>query len=177
MLPLGNDILILALSAHNHLRAPYYALMATAGSLLGSFVTIWLAAKGNDSIRSYLSGKRANYLARKVEQHAGWLVAIACLMPPPFPFTTLLGAAAALEYPPRKLLGIVGAMRFLRFAMEAALGVHYGRWIVTQAESPRLQYTIVVIAVVSVAGSAYSIFKWIKSSKPAKHKIRAKAHA
>jgi membrane protein YqaA with SNARE-associated domain len=171
MLPLGNDILILALSAHNHTRAPYYALMATAGSVLGCFITIWLSSKGNESVRSHLSGKQANYLSRKVAQHGGWMVAIACLMPPPFPFTTVIGATAVLNYPKRKLLAIVGAMRFLRFAIEAGLGVHYGRWIVMQAESPQLQHFIIAITILSIGGSAYSIFKWIRNSKPAKRKV------
>ena len=33
--PLGNDLLIIAMSARKHILIPYYALMATAGSVLG----------------------------------------------------------------------------------------------------------------------------------------------
>jgi len=177
MLPLGNDILILALSAHKHALAPYYVLMATAGSVVGCFITIWLSSKGNESIRSHLTGKRANYFVKQVEHHAGWVVAIACLMPPPFPFTTLVGASAAFEYPRGKLLAIIGGMRFLRFAIEAGLAVHYGRWMVTIAKSPRLEHFIIAITVISIAGSGYSIFKWIRDSRPAKRKVRAKSAA
>ena len=45
-LPLGNDLLMLGLTAHQHDKLLYYAVMATAGSAAGCFLTDWVARKG-----------------------------------------------------------------------------------------------------------------------------------
>jgi membrane protein YqaA with SNARE-associated domain len=37
VVPIGNDPLVLALSARYHERVPYYVVTATAGSLIGCF--------------------------------------------------------------------------------------------------------------------------------------------
>ncbi len=87
---------------------------------------------------------------------------VASLLPPPFPFTAIVAAAAAFRYPRRKLLGVVAIGRFLRFAIEGALAVHYGRWIIGQAESPLLERVMIAVIVISIGGSAISIYQWVE---------------
>jgi membrane protein YqaA with SNARE-associated domain len=55
--PMGNDLLVLALSARYHERMLYYALMATAGSLIGCFVTDWISRKSETRQKKYVSRK------------------------------------------------------------------------------------------------------------------------
>jgi membrane protein DedA with SNARE-associated domain len=107
-----------------------------------------------------VSEKTLAYVRTQVEKRADWALVVASLMPPPFPFTAFVGAAAAFRYPRKKLFRYVGIGRFVRFAIEGALAIHYGRWIVKQAESPLLEHTIIVLVVISIAGSAYSIYQW-----------------
>ncbi len=85
---------------------------------------------------------------------------VASLMPPPFPFTAFVAAAAAFRYPRIKLLSFVGVARFVRFVIEGALAIHYGRWIIKQAESPLLEHVMIVLIVISISGSAFSIYRW-----------------
>jgi membrane protein YqaA with SNARE-associated domain len=172
MLPLGNDFLMVALSASHHQRVWYYAAMATLGSVIGTFVTIWLSRKGAQGVEQKRGvGKRLQRVQKKVEQNAGWAVGLASLMPPPFPFTVFVAAAAALKYPTKKLLAVVACGRALRFVIEGLLAVRYGRWVLSLAESPKFKYFIMFITVLSIGGSAWSIFQWVRQS----HGPRAQA--
>jgi hypothetical protein len=86
-------------------------------------------------------------------------------LPPPFPFTGIVAGAAALRYPRQKLFSVIAVGRFVRFAIEAALAVHYGRWIIRQARSPLLEHIMIALIVISIAGSAYSIYDWLRKGK------------
>jgi membrane protein YqaA with SNARE-associated domain len=162
VVPLGNDLLVLALSARYHERVLYYVVMATAGSLIGCLATDWISRKSESRQKKFVSGKNLDYIRKLVEKRAGWTLVVASLMPPPFPFTAFVAAAAAFRYPRIKLLSFVGVARFVRFAIEGALAIHYGRWIIKQAESPLLYRVMIALIVISIGGSAFAIYKWIE---------------
>jgi len=163
VLPFGNDLLVLALSARYHQRVLYYVAMATAGSLIGCFMTDWISRKSESGQKKFVSGKHLDYIRKQVEKRAGWTLVAASLMPPPFPFTAFVAAAAAFRYPRIKLLSFVGVGRFLRFGIEGALAIHYGRWIIKQAESPLLEHVMIALIVISISASAYSLYRWRRS--------------
>jgi membrane protein YqaA with SNARE-associated domain len=160
VVPFGNDLLVLALSARYHQRVLYYVAMATAGSLIGCLMTDWISRKSESGQKKLVSGKHLQYIRKLVEKHAGRTLVVASLMPPPFPFTVFVAAAAAFRYPRIKLLSFVGAGRFMRFAIEGALAIHYGRWIIKQAESPLLEHVMIAVIVISIGASAFSIYQW-----------------
>jgi hypothetical protein len=85
---------------------------------------------------------------------------VASLMPPPFPFTPCVAAAAAFHYPRKKLFGFVAIGRSLRFLIEGGLAIHYGRWIVRQAQSPLLEHIMIAIMIISIVGSVFSVYQW-----------------
>ena len=165
VVPFGNDVLLLALCARYHQRVVYYVAMATLGSVIGCLATDWVSRKGEGSLTKIMPGKRLSYIRKQVEKRAGWTLVVASILPPPFPFTVFVAGAAALRYPRGKLLGSVGVGRFVRFAIEGALAVHYGRWIIKQAESPLLEHIMIALVVISIAGSTYSIYRWFESGK------------
>src|SRR3979411_2961260 len=68
-LPLGNDLLLVALTARDHRMLPVFAVLATAGSLLGCLLTDWVSRKGGEKgIEKFLSGRRLSYVKRKVKK-------------------------------------------------------------------------------------------------------------
>ena len=109
--------------------------------------------------------KRVAYVERKVKEHGAIALATAALMPPPFPFTLFIVVAAALQYPRRKMLLIVAGGRAARFGVEAWLALIYGRRIIDMAQSPYVQGFIIALVVISIAGSAWSIYSWAKKSR------------
>lgn len=165
IVPMGNDLLVLALSARYHDRMLYYAVMATLGSLIGCFATVWVSRKGGSQLKKVASRKRLIDIQQNVQQHAGWTLVAASVLPPPFPFTAIVAAAAAFKYPRKKLFSLVGAGRFVRFVIEGALAIHYGRWIIRQARSPILEDVMIALIVISIAATMISTYQWSKKSR------------
>jgi membrane protein YqaA with SNARE-associated domain len=165
VVPFGNDLLVLALSARYHDRMLYYAVMATLGSLIGCFATDWVSRKGRAQLKKVASRKRLGNIQEHVQHHAAWTLVAASILPPPFPFTAIVAAAAAFKYPRNKLLSFVGAGRFARFVIEGALAIHYGRWIIRQARSPILEDVMIALIVISIGASVISIYQWSEKSK------------
>ncbi len=172
VVPLGNDLLVLALSARYHDRMLYYAVMATLGSLIGCFVTVWVSRKGSSQLKKVASRERLVNIQKLVEKRAGWTLVAVSMLPPPFPFTAIVAAAAAFKYPRIKLFSYVGAGRFARFVIEGALAIHYGRWIIRQARSPILEDIMIGLIVISIGASAISVYEWNeKSKRPAEQAV------
>ncbi|MGH9343430.1 MAG: VTT domain-containing protein, partial [Terriglobia bacterium] len=83
-LPLGNDLLIIAMSTRRHSLVPYYAFMAAAGSVLGCLSVDALSRKGGEKeLEAHVSRKRLEYVRSRMRKNASWALAIASLMPPP----------------------------------------------------------------------------------------------
>jgi membrane protein YqaA with SNARE-associated domain len=165
IVPLGNDLLLLALSARYHDRMLYYAAMATLGSLIGCLATVWIGRTGGPHLKKVASSERLGKIQKQVQKRAGWSLLVASLLPPPFPFTAIVAAAAAFKYPRKKLFSYVGVGRFARFVIEGALAIHYGRWIIRQARSPILEDAMIALIVISIGASAISIYQWKERSK------------
>jgi len=173
-MPLGNDLLMVALTARHNARLPYYAAMATAGSVIGCLIMDLIARKGGEQgLEKTLGGKRTEYVKRKVRKNAGWALAVASLMPPPFPFTPFVAGAAALQYPRKRLLGVVAATRFVRFSIDGLLAVFFGTRILRWAQTPAFIYAMIALIVISIIASAISIYRWIRRSRPAAHPVSA----
>ena len=165
-MPLGNDLLVIALTAAHRERMPYYVTMATIGSVIGVAFTQWVSAKGGQKgIEGYRKSKRIAYVERKVHEHGGIAIATAALMPPPFPFTPFIIVAGALQYPLKRMLLIITACRAVRFATEGVLARIYGRRIIGMAQSPYVERLILALVVISIIGSAWSIYNWVKKSR------------
>jgi membrane protein YqaA with SNARE-associated domain len=165
-LPLGNDLLVIALTARHHERFLYYVAMATVGSVAGVALTHWVSAKsGRKGLKEERRSGRMAYIERKVKERGGFAIATAALMPPPFPFTPFIMVAAALQYPLGRMLAIIAVCRGLRFTIEAWLAVVYGRRIIGLAQTPWVQNFILAVVGISTIGSTVSIVNWVKKSR------------
>lgn len=165
-LPLGNDLLIVALTAAHHDRMFWYVAMATLGSAAGVEFTRWVSAKGGEKgLEATHKTRQIAYVEKKVKERGGVALAVASLMPPPFPFTPFIIVAAALQYPRKRMLTIIAACRALRFTIDGVLALIFGRQIIRLARSPRFETFIIVLVIVSMAGSAFSIYGWIRKSR------------
>jgi membrane protein YqaA with SNARE-associated domain len=167
--PLGNDLLVVAMTAHYHSvpRMLYYAAMSTIGSVLGCLlVDVMLRRAGEKGLEHYLPLKRIEYVKKKVEKNAAWALVAASIAPPPFPFTPFIMAAAALQYPRIRLLMVTGAARMVRFTALGVLALLFGRHILRWAQSEEVQVALIGLIALSVVGSAISVVGWVKRSRP-----------
>jgi len=79
--------------------------------------------------------------------------------------TAFVAAAAAFRYPRSKLLSFLGVARFVRFVIEGLLAIHFGRWIMKQAESGWLYDVMLALILISIGGSAFAIYQWTQGNK------------
>ena len=166
--PLGNDLLVIGMTAHYHgvARMLYYAGMSTIGSVLGCLlVDLVLRPAGEHGLQKHLPEKRLRYVRGKIEQDGAWALAVASIAPPPFPFTPFIMAAAALQYPRRRMLTVVGIARMVRFTALGVLALIFGRRILRWVESDVVGGIMIGLIVLFVVGSVVSVVGWIRRSR------------
>ena len=178
-LPGSMDVITILLAAHRREPWVYYAFMATAGSVLGGYLTYRMARKGGkETLEKRFSKKKAARIYAISEKWGFAAVAIPALLPPPFPIVAMLLAAGALQYPTRKFLAALAVGRAVRYSLLAYLGFHYGRHIV-RLFSQYYKPTLALLIAFSVIGALYGLFEYKRRQKsgqpqvaPAKTRIR-----
>lgn len=167
-MPLGNDLLIVGLTTQHPNRLWMYAPVAAAGSLLGCFLLDLLVRKeGEEGLKKITDAKRVDYLKKKIGERAAFSLALASLAPPPFPFTPIVAAASAFEYPRFKMFTVIGISRIVRFTLVGLLAVFFGKRILSVAKSPVFEGVVIGILVLFIIGSVFSVMKWLKRGKRA----------
>ena len=157
-MPLGKDVLMVVLTIQNHSRMFYYAVMASVGSMVGSLILDLIFRKaGENGLEKHVAPRRLKYVKRKLKSNAAWALVVACLAPPPFPFTPFVSAAAALQYPRRKMLLLIAGARFIRYIIVGGLAIKFGTLLLSWAESRALQVFVIGLVALSVVGSIVSV--------------------
>jgi membrane protein YqaA with SNARE-associated domain len=124
--PIINDLLLINLSIRYPSRMPYYAAMATLGSVAGCLLLYYLARKGGEAMFHKHAGPRAQHIHAWINRNGFVSILMAALLPPPTPFKMFVIAAGALEMPVRTfVLGLIVA-RCFRYFGEGFLAVKYG---------------------------------------------------
>jgi membrane protein YqaA with SNARE-associated domain len=165
--PWGNDLLVVALTARHPTDGNmlYYAAMSTVGSVLGCpLIDVTLRPLGQHSLEKYLSARRMNRMASKVRNSGGQTLAVASLIPPPFPFTAFVMAAAELQYSRVRMMAVIGATRLVRFIIPGALSLRFGTSILRWAKNPIVQGFLIGLIVVCTVG-VISVYTWIRGGR------------
>jgi membrane protein YqaA with SNARE-associated domain len=166
-LPFGNDLLVVTLVARHHKGLPWYVLAAATGSTIGVFVLAWVAAKlGEEGIKKMAGAKRFDKLSAKIGKSGAKAIVLACIAPPPFPFTMVIAAAAALDYSRLRICVINFFSRGVRFLILGLLAIKYGKAILKMADSDVFRWSMIGFIVLCIAGSAFSIYGWLKNVRP-----------
>ena len=131
-LPGSMDLATILLSARDKHLWFYYAAMATAGAVLGGFVTYRLARKGGKEALERKFSKRKIDKILKAFHHWGFAaIAVPAILPPPFPLVPFLVAAGAMQYSKAKFLIALTLGRAIRYTILAFLAAKYGRQILS----------------------------------------------
>jgi membrane protein YqaA with SNARE-associated domain len=151
-LPGSMDIATIFLAARDTHLWLYYALMATAGSVAGGFVTYRLARKGGQEALEHRSSR--GYMRKVCEIFEKWgfaAVAIPALLPPPVPVTPFVVAAGAMQYSLKRFLTALTLARLVRYIILASLAAHYGRQIIDLISHNLLLVGIVILFLLGAA--------------------------
>ncbi len=120
-LPFGIDAAVIILAAQLRTFAWIVPLLATAGSVVGAWLTFWMGMKiGDKELERYVAPKRLQRIRAKIQTRGAVALAVLDLIPPPFPFTPFVLAAGALEVKTSTFFVTLTLCRLLRFGDLAA---------------------------------------------------------
>jgi membrane protein YqaA with SNARE-associated domain len=132
ILPGSMDIATMLLAAHDKKLWFYYAAMATAGSVLGGYVTYRLALKGGkEALEEHFRGENVQKTYRRFERWGFAAIAVTALLPPPIPIFPVVVTAGATRLSVTKFLTALTLGRTVRYTLLAFLAAHYGGQILT----------------------------------------------
>ena len=126
-LPQINDLLVVLMVVRNKALMPYYALMATAGSVAGCYVLYVIAERGGEAFlakrlhRGHVERALAIYRKRGV-----LALMVPALLPPPAPFKLFVLLAGIAEVRPIVFVASIAIARGLRYLVIGTLAVRYG---------------------------------------------------
>ena len=170
-LPGSVDVATIILSSRQDDWWLYYALMATAGSVLGGFFTYRLARRGGKATLERRFSRRQVDKVYKIFGRWGFgAITVAALLPPPAPMVPFLLVAGAMQYPVRKFLSALALGRAVRYTVLAYLAARYGRHIfafVAQHERPVIWGAIAVLVAAGIGVSIFLLLRKTKSKKRA----------
>jgi membrane protein YqaA with SNARE-associated domain len=166
-LPFGNDFLLIALTSRDPEHLPLYVLTASIGSTLGVFLLDLVCRKGGqEGLKRMMSRKRFEYLKAKMAKSSALVLVVACLAPPPFPFTLVVAAASAFQYARVRLLAVIFFARAVRFTLLGLLALWLGRQVIRIINSEQFNWYMGGFILVCAVGSAVQVFRWIQRSRP-----------
>lgn len=135
-----------------------------------------LAEKGGQETLERKVGKpRAEKVYKRFEKHGSITVLTGSLLPPPFPFTSILMVAGVMQYPRNKFFTALTAGRAVRYFAVAYLGSVYAQRMIgffSQHYQPVLYVLIPLAVTVGIGALVY--FKWYRSTPPREESERRK---
>ena len=161
--PGSMDALTIVLASRDKEPWPYYAVMATLGSVLGGYLTYRLARKGEEkALAKRLPKKAIDQAYRFFEKWGFGSIMVPAMLPPPVPMVPFIVAAGALNYPRNRFLMALTLGRAVRFSVFAYLASIYGRHILRFFKKHYVTLLIGLVALVVVVAVAVFIYKVIR---------------
>jgi membrane protein DedA with SNARE-associated domain len=159
--PGGMDALTIVLSAREHARWPYFAAMATLGTVIGAYITYSISRRGGkETLEKKVPPRQIQKIEKQFSKRGFAAVFVPCLLPPPLPAVAFLAAAGALQFPRRKFLLAVTTGRAIRYSVIAFFGHIYGRAILRFFS--RYETAIIVAFLVLMVGATLGGFLYRK---------------
>jgi membrane protein YqaA with SNARE-associated domain len=165
ILPFGNDFVVVGMVAQHRDGVPWYVLSAAIGSTVGALLLALVAHKlGEEGIRRVAGDKQYDKLHLRIGKRAGPAVALAGLAPPPFPFTTVIAAVAAVDYPLWKILVVNFFSRGIRFTILALLAIKFGSAVIRVGRSAPFEWAMIIFVLLCFIASGFSLWNWWRKS-------------
>ena len=133
----GPDILTAILAASH--RDPWYeyAAVATAGSVIGAYLTFRLARRaGSAYLHSKFGHRKLDVILRYFDRWGTSALAVSTAVPFPFPTSVFFAAAGASKYSIGRFITVVTICRAARYGAIAIIADHYGRHFIRAMRHP-----------------------------------------
>ena len=126
-LPQINDILVVLMVTQHKAWMPYYALMATLGSIAGCYVIYYLAERGGEAfLKKRVRGASVDRALAMYKRHGLMALMIPAILPPPAPFKLFVLMAGVAEVRPVQFVIAIAVARGARYLVLGLLAIYYG---------------------------------------------------
>jgi membrane protein YqaA with SNARE-associated domain len=149
----GPDILTAILAASH--RNPWYeyAAVATAGSVIGAYLTFRVARKaGAAYLHSKFAHRKLDAVLNFFQKWGTSALAVSTAVPIPMPTSMLFAAAGASDYGVGRFLTVVIICRSARYAFIAIIADHYGRHFVRALRHPSQYWGWLLLSAAVIVG-------------------------
>jgi membrane protein YqaA with SNARE-associated domain len=155
------DAVVAGYVYQDHARFLLYALMAAAGSTLGSIVIYVIGYKGGEELlRKRIPPARFEKIHAAFDKHPFWSLMLPAMLPPPTPFKLFVLAAAVSEMGFLRFLVAIFSGRMVRFLLLGLLTVKFGPNVVRVVGGLFREHLYVVMLV-----AAAGVVAWLMHRK------------
>ena len=152
-LPQINDLLVVLMVLRNKALMPYYAAMATLGSVAGCYVLYLIAERGGEAFLAKRLHAGHTERALAMYRRRGVLaLMIPAILPPPAPFKLFVLLAGLAEVRPLPFVLSIAVARGVRYLVLGALAIRYGD-VALELMRTRGRVVAVWVAVIIVAAA------------------------
>jgi membrane protein YqaA with SNARE-associated domain len=155
-LPQINDLLVVLMVTRDKAWMPYYAAMATLGSVAGCYVIYRLAEKGGEAfLRTRLKQGHVDRALAMYQKHGLLAPIVPGLLPPPAPFKLFVLAAGLANVKPSRFILGVAVSRGTRYFALGLLSVYYGDAAMELMRTRGRDVALGLVAVIVVGAVAF----------------------
>ena len=159
-LPQINDLLVVLMVVRNKALMPYYAAMATAGSVAGCYVLYLIAERGGEAFLAKRLKAGHTERALALYRRRGVLaLMVPAILPPPAPFKLFVLMAGVAEVRPLQFVLSIAAARGLRYLVLGALAVRYGDAALELMRTRGREVAIWVAVIIVAAAFGWWLFR------------------
>ncbi len=159
-LPQINDLLVVLFVIEYKTRMPYYAAMATLGSVAGCYVIYALAKRGGEA---FLQKRlKSGHIERGLSLYRRYgllALMVPALLPPPAPFKLFVLLAGVAKVRPLQFVLAIGIARGARYFALGGLAVLYGDTAMTLMRTQGRTVALGLVAVILAAAVAWFVWR------------------
>jgi membrane protein YqaA with SNARE-associated domain len=161
--PFALDAVLIILISRHREWMPLYALGSILGSIAGCALTFWIISKASEeTIEKKLPKAKFERVRQKLSEKGFAGMIVTSLLPPPFPFTAFVMAAAVGHMPPRKTFAAISIGRTVRYFLEGLLALILGRHLLRLFESHTFKAVMLGLFVIALIGTILTILNWVR---------------
>jgi membrane protein YqaA with SNARE-associated domain len=158
--PEVNDLLIVLMVVNHPERMPFYALMATLGSIAGCLALYFVGRKGGEALlRKRFSGGNVERASNLMRKYGAMALIVPALLPPPAPFKIFVLMGGVAKIPLATFIWAIGLGRGVRYFGEGILAVMYGRQALDYIHENGRTVALALGVLVLAGGVAYYVWK------------------
>lgn len=159
-LPEINDLLVVMLVIEHNARMPYYALMATLGSVAGCLVLYSVGRTGGEAlVRRRFGGPRMARALALSKRYGVFAIAVPAILPPPAPFKIFVLLAGVAAVPLWQFATTIALARGFRYFAIGVLSVRYGDDAIAFIEANGRAVALVLVGLIVAGGAAWILWR------------------